>query len=157
LLEEIELTLAGLPRDAGRIVSIENRCISRQSGDGIAFAVSANHMLGKIWVEDGHPTEEDRSELKTIVRVPSVTLLQLLDEHGLSEVDLLKMDIEGAEFQVLEDPEGLRRCRYLIVEVHGLETRRNDFARRLEQMGFELSRSHGVCYPVELLFARRKG
>jgi hypothetical protein len=54
------------------------------------------------------------------VEVPARTLATLLDEAGLESVDLLKMDIEGAEWEVFES--GLPvYVRALMGEVHGRE------------------------------------
>jgi FkbM family methyltransferase len=53
--------------------------------------------------------------------VASKTLAQLLREHSLNRVDLLKMDIEGGEYEVLlsTPPEVLRVVRRIAVEYHG--------------------------------------
>jgi len=50
---------------------------------------------------------------------PALTIEQLFDDFGLDQVDYLKMDIEGAEAQVLQ-PQMVwpRRVRNLSVEVH---------------------------------------
>jgi hypothetical protein len=45
-------------------------------------------------------------------------LSALLDRHGFASVDLLKMDIEGSEFALFEDPAWLARVRRLCMEVH---------------------------------------
>jgi FkbM family methyltransferase len=55
------------------------------------------------------------------VDVPAVTLPAFLDQLGFDEVDVLKMDIEGAEYGVIEH--GLRsgafdRVRQLLIEFH---------------------------------------
>jgi hypothetical protein len=49
--------------------------------------------------------------------VPTVTLDSLLREHGLSSVDILKFDIEGAEFGVLAVAD-LSRVQVLVGELH---------------------------------------
>ena len=64
---------------------------------------------------------EDFSGLRAAVRVPAVTLEELLELVGVGEVDLLKVDVEGAEARVLE---GGRRLfergvfKRVVVEVH---------------------------------------
>jgi FkbM family methyltransferase len=57
------------------------------------------------------------------VTVPSMSLDVLLDTHGLEHVDLLKMDIEGAEWQVLET--GVpARITAIVGEIHAVGDRR---------------------------------
>jgi FkbM family methyltransferase len=56
-------------------------------------------------------------------RVLTVTLDDLVQNAGLERIDLLKMDIEGAEYPVLLStaPETLARVRCLVLEYHEFE------------------------------------
>ncbi len=81
---------------------------------------------------------------KGMIRVPVRPLDSYLDEHGIGEVKLLKVDTEGAEGMVLRGARRAlesRRIRHLIVEispraeeVRGLE--RGDTARFLRGLGY---------------------
>jgi FkbM family methyltransferase len=53
------------------------------------------------------------------VLVPAITIEELCSQHGIEKIDLLKLDIEGAEEQVLENGTFLARTDYIIVELHG--------------------------------------
>jgi FkbM family methyltransferase len=54
-----------------------------------------------------------------VLRVRTVRLDSLINRFGLKRVDLVKMDIEGAEYHVLTDPtRDLSKVENLIVEVH---------------------------------------
>lgn len=58
---------------------------------------------------------------------------------GDEVVDICKIDIEGAEFEVFEKPshQNLSRCRYLIMEIHEGEGRKTvDLIRRIEHLAF---------------------
>jgi FkbM family methyltransferase len=79
----------------------------------------------------------------TSVTVAGTTLTSFLDRHGISTVDLLKMDIEGAEFDVLASTSDadLLRIRQLTVEFHdfldaSLSPRVRITDRRLRGLGF---------------------
>ena len=50
--------------------------------------------------------------------VPTTTLSDLLDRCCLDEVDLLKLDIEGAEREVLTDVRGVARVHAIVAEIH---------------------------------------
>ena len=54
--------------------------------------------------------------------VAPITLADILDQNGLDEVDLLKLDCEGCESSVLgcAAPGLLRRVRFMTGEYHGL-------------------------------------
>lgn len=68
------------------------------------------------------------------------TLDEVIDRgFGKDDIDLCKIDIEGAEYDVFEGPhhQALRQCRYLIMEIHDIEGRSpDDLRRRVEALGF---------------------
>ena len=79
----------------------------------------------------------------TSVTVAGTTLTSFLDRHAISTVDLLKMDIEGAEFDVLASTSDsdLLRIRQLTIEFHdfldsSLLPRVRITDRRLRGLGF---------------------
>jgi hypothetical protein len=53
------------------------------------------------------------------VLVPAITIEELCNQNGLEKIDLLKLDIEGAEEQVLKNGTFLARTEHIIVELHG--------------------------------------
>lgn len=79
------------------------------------------------------------------VVIPSMTLQTIMEQSGLPDLDLLKMDVEGAEVAVLESCPAsvLARIKQITVEFHcdpsfGLVTRGQVLAvmRRLTALGF---------------------
>lgn len=57
---------------------------------------------------------------KDAIEVPTVSLADILDNMDWREVDYLKMDIEGGEYDALLniDPKSLRRCKAIGLEYH---------------------------------------
>lgn len=53
------------------------------------------------------------------VLVPAITIDNLCSENGIDSIDLLKLDIEGAEEQVLQNAPFLARTQNIIIELHG--------------------------------------
>jgi FkbM family methyltransferase len=53
------------------------------------------------------------------VLVPAITIDEICNQNGLAKIDLLKLDIEGAEEQVLGNGTFLSRTEHIIVEMHG--------------------------------------
>lgn len=115
--------------------------------------VNANHLkdveLNKaaVWIKDGEISfeakESEASHISETVsenKVKSVSLKSLLEK--VSEVDFLKIDIEGAEKQVVEDIKpNLEKVQNLFLEYHGKtnETfKLNELFTILQDNGFKV-------------------
>lgn len=111
-------------------VTVENAAVvGHTSPTGVDLAIAANHRLSSVKGNGGNR-----------VTVPAYGLSDLLDRHGIVSADLLKMDIEGSEFDILrEDSEGLHRFRYIFVEVHGPLDMRRRFVAELAELGYEVT------------------
>lgn len=77
------------------------------------------------------------------VAVQAITLGELLGQHAIEMVDLLKIDIEGAELDVLGEASAdiLKRCRQITCEFHNfvdptLTPRVHAVSQRLKKLGF---------------------
>lgn len=66
-----------------------------------------------------------------------VTIEGLLDQYNLAHVDFLKMDVEGSEFSLFENPQWLTRIGALSMEVHRDHGDPNAILLALRQFGFE--------------------
>ncbi|MBX9399673.1 amino acid adenylation domain-containing protein [Lysobacter sp. BMK333-48F3] len=75
------------------------------------------------------------------VRRPLRTVSQIVAEHALDRIDLLKVDVEGAELEVLLgiDDAHWPRLRQVVVEVHDLDGRLARVRGLLERHGFAVA------------------
>lgn len=73
-----------------------------------------------------------------VVTVEMATLGHLLKQHQIAWVDLLKIDVEGAELDVLLglDGETWPRVRQVVVETHNRDGRQTQIERLLTENGF---------------------
>lgn len=129
------------------------------------------HNVGVGFVEEGGQggRVETKSDPK-IIPISSCRLKDLLIEEGF--VDFLKLDIEGAEFVVLQDCEDqLHKVKNLFVEYHCFKNRKNklgELLTLLENAGFQyflqnncvwepflFNSAKSIEFTVEI-FARRK-
>jgi hypothetical protein len=80
-----------------------------------------------------------------------------LNKHQIKEADLLKIDIEGAEFYIIEqDSDILKRFKYICCEIHGKIQERNVFKEKIRSTGFKVYEPQGPVHPnVEMMFAER--
>ena len=82
---------------------------------------------------------------RTVIAVPSMSLSTLLREAKAEQIDLLKIDVEGAELDIIEttNPETFRRCTQIAVEFHSFLY--PSHTERIEEAITRLSR-HGFHY-----------
>ncbi|HDQ14980.1 MAG TPA: FkbM family methyltransferase [Sediminispirochaeta sp.] len=89
-------------------------------------------------------------------RVPALSLDELARSLDLADLDLIKIDVEGAEAEVLRGGrELLSRTRRVVVEVHGGASRRR-CTSILRDLGFVLKLEEAGRFG-DLYFRRRRG
>lgn len=142
---QVNLKLNGFPR----ALRIQKAAIGANSGEariGLSNESAAMHSFHL-------PTTSGRTEL-----VPVLALSKVLKENGIEQVDLLKVDCEGAEYDILGAcPEdvlfGIQR---IAMEIHDLGPGRDAAWMRsfLQSKGFEVSFQPGAC---PMMYAHRVG
>ncbi len=76
-----------------------------------------------------------------IQEVETITLLDLMKKYDLEEVDLLKVDVEGAEYQIFDvlTPEDIRkRFKHLLIEFHNNNGRAKSLIDKIRKAGFSV-------------------
>ena len=101
--------------------SLAGLCHRNLEAAGVA---GARVLTAALWNRDGEipfaASGDDRGHVSLVsshARVPCRDIAEVVD----SGVDLLKLDIEGAEFECLErliETRAIRRVRHLVVEIH---------------------------------------
>ncbi len=82
-------------------------------------------------------TEGERS-----TEVIALTLPQIFEDLNIERIDLLKMDIEGAEKEVLQDAaQWISKVQMMVIELHGDYTETH-LQRDIEPYGFVVSKAH---------------
>ncbi len=127
-----------------------HKAVAGQSGElmlafegGEAYTTSAT-VLG---------SGEDK---RANVRVPAVTIGEVLSEYTLPKIDLLKMDCEGAEYEIIYRAHSavLSRIDRIVMEVHSgprKEQRIDALESFLNGQGFATRKR-----PVGMLYAQRQ-
>jgi FkbM family methyltransferase len=92
----------------GQFISLQQVAVSDQDG------IARFSRQGESWA---HRLAGDGS-----LEVPTLTISSLLDSVSLAEVDLVKLDIEGAEKSVLESlPAWGHRAKCIVAELHATD------------------------------------
>jgi FkbM family methyltransferase len=138
---------------ASRIVALEPNpdSFAMLEMNCAAYGERARVINGALWFEDGEldlvfdpttPTGNSVAQHETLGtnRCAAFSLNTILEQAGADEIDILKVDIEGAELELFcENPDPwLSRTRYITMEIHSPEayaavlaaTQRHGFARR---------------------------
>lgn len=105
LIPRLESNVAGLP------VSVVHAAVASGSGERQFFRSDIDSWGNSL---------DHTSWTQNAVTVPALSLADLLDSHDIGQVDLLKLDVEGAEWEMLDsivDP----RVVAIVGEVHGRE------------------------------------
>jgi FkbM family methyltransferase len=80
----------------------------------------------------------------------AITIEELIQLYGLPHIDFLKMDIEGAEFDIFRDSvHWLDGVDNLAMEVHNTAGNPEAIIQRLQQRGFRVKWLDDAGYPAE--------
>lgn len=145
------LLSAKLMKDKGRILSFEphpencywiKKSISANGYKSIKlFQIALFNKNGEMKLfnaeKSGHYSLV-RSKGLGSINVPTKKLDDIITEHKIRKVDLIKIDVEGAEIQVLEGSFKLlaQQNPKLIIDIHIID--RKKLFRMLEKFGFKI-------------------
>lgn len=129
------------------VITIVPKAISgkHESRTFYLSGISAGHSL-----YGGHALETGKT-----IQVECLTLKDLLDDYGIDHVDFLKLDCEGAEYEILQtiDQPTLDRISMVGMEFHDYP--REWFVSRLQELGFHVSPSEEPWRNREYIVARK--
>lgn len=99
------------PRDV-----VFNGLVGAKQGDAAFHEVDRLHGFSTTVAENAEGAAEFGAGFRTLT-LPMATLAQLCERHGLTQIDILKIDVEGAEADVIAGNDWTRfRPRVLCIE-----------------------------------------
>ncbi len=160
----VERVLCVEPNPGSRIKLQFNLQHNRVSADIFAGAISDGGGPAKLYVgklSTGFSLLPDHPNLGDgLIEVEVATLDMLVDRYfPESTVDICKMDVEGAEFEILlgEHAQSLARCRFLICEIHSVSGyTRSDLIEAIRRKGFVPVPAKGRTDNDTVLFRNEK-
>lgn len=127
-----EGTVIAVDADRANLIAVEKNVANYKAMTGLQVEV----LYGAVWRHDeglefsaeGNMGSSAATIVGTdrgaIVQVPSFRLSDIADRYGLTHVDLIKADIEGAETAIFEDKGFFERFRpKIVVEPHYVDGR----------------------------------
>lgn len=92
------------------------------------------------------------------ISVPCISLTDIINQNNLPQIDLLKMDCEGSEYDIIynTDKNYIQRIKILVAEVHDLDNEKNNITALtiyLKSLGFSVKHSpiNNACYAMEAI------
>jgi len=125
---------------------IHNQAVSHQSGEMKFYIPSDNGALGSLLQETDSPMET----------VQATTLTDIITANNIEQINFLKMDVEGAEYDILLNcpTETFKKVKCIVMEYHEFEgDQRNhrDLVKLLQSSGFHVEIEDGI-FPQKFLF-----
>lgn len=119
-------------------VTIYQRAAWSKSGEKLTMNESEHNIGGHSLIRGGSGYTPG----------PMVETISLQDIIGTEQCDLLKIDIEGAEYELLfaAPPDTLHLIRQMAMEVHGGKEKDQELARFLDQNGFDIITEPGYLW-----------
>ncbi len=134
----------------------EDYCVSLGIGDNYSFDLAISELCKEVWMFD-HTIEEPNlksSKLKfskmgvaASVQPNFITISRILEDIPLQNDIILKMDIEGSEWEVLSNIlfSDLGRCKQIVAEFHNLhQIADNQFFHLVSNSLEKLNQSHDL-------------
>ncbi|MGH7136662.1 MAG: FkbM family methyltransferase, partial [Pirellulales bacterium] len=130
--------LAALEKNVGGFAAIVPAALTYERDVALLNAVypgcvstGGSRVVPRGELEDGPPGPSRLYEYWLDERpLTTITLEQLMAEHALDSIDVLKLDCEGSEFSILENTTSLASIGAIIGEYHGRERFLDLVARR---------------------------
>jgi FkbM family methyltransferase len=110
-------------------VAVVQEALWSSSGNWLAF--DGEGLTGRLVLAN----EDKKSGRKAVATISSD---DLLSRFGLSEIDKVKMDVEGAELAILESSHNLYEATEMVLEIHN-EMNVPRIAELLSSKGFNLT------------------
>jgi FkbM family methyltransferase len=90
-------------------------------------------------------------------RVRYIDLQSYLDDHSIGEIDVLKVDIEGSEYDLMETfPELFQRVRYMFMELHNVDEKWDSIQKFFTASGLNLVLPAIETAPHKLVVLRKR-
>jgi len=115
-----------------------------------------DHRWLKLYVAEtsvSHTIKPNMLGSARYIYVPSMCLDSVLSKCNLDRVDMIKVDVEGAELQVLKGgKEALRLAKYVVIEAHYQRgsTDFNNIIRLLIKFGFKIYLMNNLIYAFKV-------
>lgn len=82
------------------------------------LAIAGYNGKGKFYIDTNHSSSSLIKSASKYIKVNCRTLDSLMKQYNISQIDILKFDIEGIEYEAFKNFRNLNKVKYIIGEVH---------------------------------------
>jgi len=140
----------------GTGVTIVEKALAAEDGEIKFFTADSSDQLGSTSREN---VEEfiGKNEVVRETTVPAVSLLTLVKEQKITKIAALKLDVQGAEYNIIaQADEVLAITDFLILEVVLFEPSAIDLVEKARQF-FPYHRAvNPIIYGADIIFSKRR-
>ncbi|MEK7257933.1 MAG: FkbM family methyltransferase [Bacteroidota bacterium] len=139
---------------AGKNIEIIPQALAAEDGEVSFFTSETSDQMGSTIPENveeftaGAPVQE--------VRVPAVSLANLVRQEGISKIAVLKLDVQGAEFSILKPAaEVLAITEYLVLEVCLIEKTAMELLEHVRKIFPHFKSVNPIIYGADIIFSKK--
>jgi len=140
---------------AGSQVKIVEKALAANDGEVVFYTDPSSDQVGSILLDNLKSFVSKNATIKEN-RVPAISLKSLVDMEGLDKVGVLKLDIQGAEYAILEySDEVLAITDCLILEVILLEPSSLDLLEKAKRFFPYYKPLNPIAYGADIIFSKK--
>jgi FkbM family methyltransferase len=113
---------------------------------------------GREWAFALQAVAAGKSKENATSGIEGITLAHLIDTYFKTGIDILKIDIEGAEQAIFTDPVQvhffLSKVKFIAIELHGTPDIREKIEQSLTDNGFEFHRNGAITFGRNVVLTR---
>jgi len=139
----------------GKNVKIIEKALAAEDGEVAFFTSEVSDQMGSVIRENVREFISERDIIRE-ERIPAVSLSSLVKQEGISKIAALKLDVQGAEFGILQDAdEVLGMTDVLLLEVTLVEKSSIDLLEKARKFFPFYKIVNPIIYGADILFAKR--
>lgn len=138
----------------GMKVSVVEKALSDKDGEVVFYTDPASDQVGSILLDN---LKSFVSKNATIGehKVPAISLNSLVESKNISQIAILKLDIQGAEFAILEYADAvLERTECLVLEVILLEPTSLALLEKAKRFFPYHKALNPIAYGADIIFSK---
>ena len=158
-LDNYELLQSNVKLNGINNIIAENKAIGKEDGSFRFYIRPGKLKKGEVAYNSGGHSFHLIKDSESFVDVPTLSFDSLVNQFKLDKIDFLKLDCEGAEFDILYNAseESIAKISKIAMECHPFENNTMEgMMNFLQQHGFECTAEKDRKYDLYMIYAMRQ-